>query len=51
MRQLVRLVSSANTGHFYTTRLNKKNTTEKMKIKKFDPVIRQHVFYVEKKIK
>lgn len=51
MRQLVRLVSSANTGHFYTTRLNKKNMTEKMKIKKFDPVIRKHVFYLEKKIK
>ncbi|MFN5745711.1 MAG: 50S ribosomal protein L33 [Methylococcaceae bacterium] len=51
MRDKIKLVSSAGTGHFYTTTKNKKNMPEKMEIKKFDPVIRQHVPYKESKIK
>lgn len=51
MRDKIRLVSSAGTGHFYTTDKNKKNMPEKMEIKKFDPRIRQHVIYKEAKIK
>ncbi len=51
MRDKIKLVSSAGTGHFYTTTKNKKNMPEKMEIKKFDPVIRQHVAYKESKIK
>ena len=47
----IRLVSSANTGHFYTTTKNKRNTPEKMEIKKFDPTVRKHVVYKEAKIK
>ena len=46
-----RLNSSAGTGHFYTTDKNKRNMPGKMEIKKFDPVIRQHVMYKEGKIK
>lgn len=38
-RDKIRLVSSAGTGHFYTTSKNKRNMPEKMEIKKFDPVI------------
>ena len=33
----IRLVSSAGTGHFYTTDKNKRNMPEKMEIKKYDP--------------
>ena len=51
MRDKIKLVSSAGTGHFYTTPKNKKNMPEKMEIKKFDPVVRQHVAYKEGKIK
>lgn len=51
VREKIRLVSSAGTGHFYTTSKNKRNMPEKMEIKKFDPVIRQHVMYKEAKIK
>ena len=51
MRDLIRLVSSAGTGHFYTTDKNKRTTPEKLEIKKFDPVIRKHVIYKEGKIK
>ncbi|HSS63875.1 MAG: 50S ribosomal protein L33 [Gammaproteobacteria bacterium] len=51
MRDKVKLVSSAGTGHFYTTTKNKRTTPEKLEIKKFDPVVRKHVLYKEAKIK
>ena len=51
MREKIKLVSSAGTGHYYTTDKNKKNMPEKMEIKKFDPVVRKHVMYTEGKIK
>ena len=50
-RDKIRLVSSAGTGHFYTTDKNKKTMTGKMEIKKYDPTIRKHVMYKEAKIK
>ena len=50
MRELIRLVSTANTGHFYTTDKNKRTTPDKIEIKKFDPVVRKHVIYKEAKI-
>ena len=49
-RILIRLVSSAGTGHFYTTSKNPKTKTEKIEIKKFDPKARKHVTYKESKI-
>jgi large subunit ribosomal protein L33 len=51
MREKIRLVSSAGTGHFYTTDKNKRTMPEKMEIKKYDPVVRKHVMYKEAKIK
>jgi large subunit ribosomal protein L33 len=51
MRDLIKLVSSAGTGHFYTTDKNKKNTPDKLVMKKYDPVVRKHVEYKEAKIK
>ena len=51
MRDTIKLVSSAKTGHFYTTTKNKRNQAGKMEMKKFDPVIRKHVMYKESKIK
>ncbi len=51
MRDKIKLVSSAGTGHYYTTTKNKRTMTEKMEIKKFDPVVRKHVAYKEAKIK
>ena len=51
MRDKIKLVSSAGTGHFYTTDKNKKNMPEKMEIKKFDRVVRKYVMYKEAKIK
>ncbi len=51
MRDLIKLVSSAGTGHYYTTDKNKKNTPDKLVMKKYDPVVRKHVEYKEAKIK
>ena len=51
MREKIKLVSSAGTGHFYTTTKNKQTMPDKMEIKKFDPVVRKYVIYSEKKIK
>ena len=50
-RDKIRLVSSADTGHFYTTDKNKKTTPEKLEIMKFDPKARKHVMYKETKLK
>ena len=51
MRDKIKLVSSAGTGHYYTTTKNKRTMAEKMEIKKYDPVVRKHVAYKEAKIK
>jgi large subunit ribosomal protein L33 len=47
----IRLNSTAGTGHFYVTKKNARTMTEKMVIKKYDPVKREHVEYKEGKIK
>jgi large subunit ribosomal protein L33 len=51
MREKIRMNSSAGTGHFYTTDKNKRATPDKLEMKKYDPVARQHVMYKEGKIK
>ncbi|HLR87470.1 MAG TPA: 50S ribosomal protein L33 [Wenzhouxiangella sp.] len=50
-RDKIRLVSSAGTGHFYTTDKSRRNTPHKLEFKKYDPVIRKHVIYKEARIK
>ena len=50
-REKIKLVSSAGTGHFYTTSKNKRTMTDKLEMKKYDPVVRKHVIYKEAKIK
>jgi large subunit ribosomal protein L33 len=49
-RELIRLVSTANTGFFYTTTKNRKRTPDKLVFKKYDPVVRKHVEFKESKI-
>ena len=50
MREKIKLVSTAGTGHFYTTMKNRRNTTTKLNLKKYDPVVRKHVVYKESKL-
>lgn len=49
--QKIKLVSSAGTGFYYVTKKNPRNLTEKLVLKKYDPVIRKHVDFKEAKIK
>jgi len=51
MREKIKLVSTAGTGHFYTTTKNKRLHPDKMETKKYDPRARKHVLYKEAKIK
>lgn len=51
MREKIKLVSSAETGHYYTTTKNKRTMEGKLELKKYDPVVRRHVLYKEEKIK
>lgn len=51
VREIIKLVSSAGTGHFYTTTKNKRIQPDKLEMKKFDPRVRKHVMYKEAKIK
>jgi len=51
MREKIKLVSTADTGHYYTTTKNKRTTPDKIEMKKYDPVVRKHVVYKEAKIK
>jgi len=48
---MIKLVSTADTGHYYVTRKNPRTSTEKLELKKYDPVARKHVLYKESKIK
>jgi large subunit ribosomal protein L33 len=48
---LIKLVSSADTGYFYVAKKNPRGKTEKLELKKFDPVARKHVLFKESKIK
>ena len=47
----IRLNSTAGTGHFDVTKKNGRTMTEKMVVRKYDPVVRKHVEYKEGKIK
>jgi large subunit ribosomal protein L33 len=47
----IKLVSSADTGFYYVTKKNSRTKTEKLVLKKYDPVAKKHVEFRESKIK
>ncbi|RIK93306.1 MAG: 50S ribosomal protein L33 [Proteobacteria bacterium] len=47
----IKLVSTADTGYFYVTKKNPRTQTEKLTMKKYDPIARKHVEFKEAKIK
>ena len=49
-RVIIKLVSTAGTGHYYTTTKNPKTKTEKLDTKKLNPAVRTHVHHKEHKI-
>lgn len=50
-REKIKLLSTADTGFFYTTTKNRKTTPDKLEFKKYDPIARKHVVFKETKIK
>ncbi|MEO1251417.1 MAG: 50S ribosomal protein L33 [Pseudomonadota bacterium] len=47
----IRLNSTAKTGFFYVTKKNTRTMTEKLVLRKYDPIARKHVEFKEGKIK
>ena len=47
----IKLISSADTGFFYVTKKNPRSKTEKLELKKYDPIAKKHVAFRESKIK
>lgn len=47
-RETIRM-KSTESAHVYSTKKNKRNTTEKLEMKKYDPLVRKHVLYKEVK--
>ncbi len=47
----VKMVSTADTGFFYVTKKNPRTQTEKLEMRKYDPVVRKHVPFKESKMK
>ena len=47
----IKLESTAGTGFFYVTKKNARTLTDKLVLKKYDPVARKHVEFKETKIK
>lgn len=49
VRPIVRLKSTAGTGHTYVTRKNRRNDPDRLVLRKYDPVVRRHVDFREEK--
>jgi large subunit ribosomal protein L33 len=47
-RVLVKL-RSTESGHIYYTEKNKRNDTNRLEMRKYDPIVRKHVLYKETK--
>lgn len=45
LRLAIRLVSMAGTGFEYVTMKNPKNTTWKLRLVKYDPIVRKRVLF------
>jgi large subunit ribosomal protein L33 len=49
LRPVVKLRSTAGTGFTYVTRKNRRKDPDRMVLKKYDPVLRQHVDFREER--
>jgi large subunit ribosomal protein L33 len=47
IRPIVTMRSTEGTGASYTTRKNRRNTTGRLELMKYDPVLRKHVLFRE----
>ncbi|WP_129656620.1 50S ribosomal protein L33 [Rothia halotolerans] len=49
VRPIIKLKSTAGTGYTYVTRKNRRNNPDRLVMKKYDPVVRQHVDFREER--
>ncbi|MFJ8045840.1 50S ribosomal protein L33 [Kitasatospora sp. NPDC096147] len=49
LRPIVKLKSTAGTGYTYVTRKSRRNDPDRMTLRKFDPVAREHVLFREER--
>ncbi|KAE8764150.1 50S ribosomal protein L33 [Georgenia thermotolerans] len=49
LRPVIKLRSTAGTGHTYVTRKNRRNDPDRLVLRKFDPVVRRHVAFREER--
>lgn len=49
VRPIVKLKSTAGTGYTYVTRKNRRNTPDRLVLRKFDPQVRRHVDFREER--
>ena len=49
IRPVVKLRSTAGTGYTYVTRKNRRNDPDRLVMRKYDPVIREHVDFREER--
>ncbi len=47
IRPVIKLKSTAGTGFMYYTRKNRRNTPDRLRLLKFDPIVRRKVEFVE----
>ncbi|MCU0519257.1 MAG: 50S ribosomal protein L33 [Anaerolineae bacterium] len=47
-RVLVKM-KSTESGHMYYTQKNRRNDTQRLELRKYDPLVRKHVIYRETK--
>lgn len=47
IRPVIKLRSTAGTGYTYVTRKNRRNDSDRMVLRKYDPVARRHVDFKE----
>ena len=49
VRPIIKLRSTAGTGYTYVTKKNRRNNPDRLVLKKYDPVVRQHVEFREER--
>jgi large subunit ribosomal protein L33 len=49
LRPVIKLRSTAGTGHTYVTTKSRRNDPDRLVVRKYDPVVRQHVEFREER--
>lgn len=47
VRPIITMQSTSGSGHRYVTTKNRRNTPDRLVLRKFDPIVKRHVEYKE----